>query len=151
MPWLATEISSHHSPSRQSCNHAPIWQLASRIRGRLYVVVKLVNRATHVHYWELPGRVGDTPEAAELFMPTSSVSIVQKTIAKGHFLHFQASERVDRRRHLRCQKREATPSSTRDSAQRWSSMLKKRRDRSYLVVRECFADVARCRLSIVRI
>jgi hypothetical protein len=62
--------------SRQKCHHAPIWQLAPRIRSRLDVVVKFVNRATHVDNWELPRRVSDTPKAAELFMPTSPVTIV---------------------------------------------------------------------------
>jgi hypothetical protein len=76
MPWFTTEISPQHSPSKQKCRHPPIWQLAPRIRGRLEVIVKFVNRATYVYNWELPRRVGGTPEAAELSTPMSSVTIV---------------------------------------------------------------------------
>lgn len=75
MPWFTTR-SVYNIRSRQKYHHAPIWQLAPRIRGRLDVIVEFVNRATHVYNWELPRRVGDTPEAAELSMPTSSVTIV---------------------------------------------------------------------------
>ena len=39
------------------------------------MIVKFINRATYVYNRELPRRVSDTPEAAELSMPTSSVTI----------------------------------------------------------------------------
>ena len=63
---------------------------------------------------------------------------------------------MGRRRHLRCQKREVKLSSTRDSVHTVINInnghqSRKIEDRSYLVVRERFADVARGRLSIVRI
>lgn len=38
----------------QKCHYAPIWQLAPRIRGCFDVIIKFVNRATHVYNWELP-------------------------------------------------------------------------------------------------
>ena len=71
----------HHDQSttfakQAKCHHAPIWQLAPSIRGRLEVIVKFVNGATYVYNWELPRRVGDTPEAAELSISTASVTII---------------------------------------------------------------------------
>jgi hypothetical protein len=49
-------------------------------------------------------RVGGTPEAAESFLPTSSV-VIDKNVYKsrGRVLQFRASSRVDFWQHLRCQ------------------------------------------------
>ena len=71
-------------------SHAPIRQLAPRIRGRLDVIVEIVNRAAHVYDWELPRRVGGTPEAAELSVPTSSVIIDWDTAGQGKRLTFSS-------------------------------------------------------------
>jgi hypothetical protein len=82
------------------------------------VIIKFVNRAAHVYDWELPRRVGGTPEAAELSTPTPSVirMLCKSSLkAKGSILHFRASSQVDHHHHLRCQRREETSNSTRDS------------------------------------
>ena len=97
-------------------SHAPIWQLAPRIRGRLEMIVEIVDRAANVYDWELPRRVGGTPEAAELSVPTPSVIIVWDTLqVMGSVLHFQASSPMDRHHHLRCRRRAATTNLIRDS------------------------------------
>ena len=70
-----SEISPQCSRSKHKSHHAPIWQLAPRIRGRLEMIVKFVDRATQVYDWELSRRVSSTTKAAELFVPTSSVIV----------------------------------------------------------------------------
>lgn len=58
---------------KKKYHHAPIWQLAPGIRGRLEVIIKFIDRATYVYNWKLPRRVGGTAEAAKLSEPSSAI------------------------------------------------------------------------------
>jgi hypothetical protein len=66
-------INQRNQPTKQKrarkVRHAPIWQLAPRIRTRLEMIEKLINRATHVYNWQLARRVRGSPQAAELAKP----------------------------------------------------------------------------------
>jgi len=44
--------------------HAPIWQLGPRIRARIEVIEKLVDRAADVYNGKLSRRVRGAPKAA---------------------------------------------------------------------------------------
>jgi len=56
-------------------SHAPIWQFTPRVRARLEVIIKLVNRAAHMNSRQLPRRVRGTSEPAELSVPMSTAVI----------------------------------------------------------------------------
>lgn len=67
-------INQRNQPTRRpkearKVRHAPIWQLAPRIRTRLEMIEKLINGATHVYNWQLARRVRGSPQAAELTKP----------------------------------------------------------------------------------
>ena len=134
-------------------SHAPIRQLAPRIRGRLEVIVEIVDRAANVYDWEFPRRVGGTPEAAELSVPKCRRLLSIGTLCRSWEVSYTF-------KHLR-QWTTTTISVSEDEQRRrtrfeilpvrWALNLENRGDRSYLVVRERFADVACGRLRIVRI